>query len=195
MLGISTFKASYVQKHTWKCGLFEDASHRRKAIHTRMHKTHLPRRFFPAGAPGSHQYRPVALRTLQLQHSFRTNFKQKVATQKPHLPSKDSSGSGSRQLMKEEGYVCIILGETQPPPINKCIDTQMGCISLASNIELGINVVIVCTDTSLTLTKISSVFKQQRPGRRSLYHTLSTPSILILQELEDHAVKTANLLF
>lgn len=60
--------------------------------------------------------------------------------------------------MKEQGYVCIILGETQPHPINKCIDTQMGCISLASNTKLGINVVIVCTDTSLALTKISSVF-------------------------------------
>lgn len=77
MLGISTFKASYVQKHTWKCGLSEDTSHRRKAIHTRMHKTQLPCRFFHAGAPGSHQYRPVAVRTVQLQHSFRTNFKQK----------------------------------------------------------------------------------------------------------------------
>lgn len=119
----------------------------------------------------------------------------KVAAQKPHLPSKDSSGSASCQLMKEEGYMCIILGETQPPPINKCIDTQMGCISLASNTKLGINVVIVCTDTSLTLTNICSVFKQQRPGRRNLYHTLYTPSILVLQELEGHAVKIANLLF
>lgn len=74
----------------------------------------------------------------------------KVATQKPNLPSKDSLGSGntgSCQLMKEEGYVCLILVETQSLPINKCINTQMGCISLASNTELGINVVMVWTGT------------------------------------------------
>lgn len=48
--------------------------------------------------------------------------------------------------------MCVLFGRrTQPRPwkaeFNKCISTQMGCISLAPDTALGINVVIVRTDT------------------------------------------------
>lgn len=79
MLEISTFKASCVQMHKQKCGLFDEASHCRKAINTRMQEIQFPRRSFYSGALDSHQYGPLALRAdrLQLRNSFRTNFKQK----------------------------------------------------------------------------------------------------------------------
>lgn len=45
------------------------------------------------------------------------------------------------------GLHVYCFGGNSVPPINKCINKQMGCISLAANTELGIKVVIVCTDT------------------------------------------------
>lgn len=92
--------------------------------------------------------------------------------------------------------MCVLFGRrTQPRPwtaeFNKCISTQMGCISLAPDTGLGINVVIVCTATDhlwhrqrspqcFTLCSTQGLNSSVR-GEGLLCHTSSTFLIFIWQ--------------
>lgn len=135
-----------------KAGALWWTSHCWKVINTRMQKTQFPCRSFHLSALESRQYRSLALRTvhLQLHNSFRTNFQQKGS----HPEAKSHQRRFFRfweyrvtQANEGVGLRVYCLGRNSVPRINKCINAQMGCISLAPNTELGMKVVIVWTET------------------------------------------------
>lgn len=93
--------------------------------------------------------------------------------------------------------MCALFGQrTQPRPqtaeFNRCISTQMGCISLAPNTELGVSVVIMCTDTdhlcprqrSLQCFTLCSNQDLNVLGEGLLCHTHSVLLIFIWQEVQ-----------